>query len=79
MTKLDIAKKATSLVVGVGASKIVADIILNNVNPTTIVTKITVAVAAVVIGAMASDATKKYTDAKIDEFLDAYKQLAIKN
>lgn len=67
LTKLEITKKIASTVVGVGAGKIVGNIILNNLPSGGIVTKITVLAGSIVIGMMASDATANYTSAKIDE------------
>lgn len=67
MNKLDIAKLAISAVVGAGTTKIVVAIIKNNVQPDKITEKVAVASAAFVLGSMAADASKQYTDAKIDE------------
>lgn len=69
MSKLSIVKGAINIVVGLGTSKIVADIIRNNTNPTTVVDKVSTVSAAFVIGSMVGDATKEYTDAKIDEIV----------
>ena len=71
MTKLDIVKKAVSFVVGAGVSKIVHDIIANNVETEKIHHQVSVPVASVVIGMAAADATSSYTDAKIDEIAEA--------
>lgn len=71
MNKLDIVKKAVSFVVGAGVSKIVHDIIANNVQPEKTHEKVSVPVASVVIGMAAADATSSYTDAKIDEIAEA--------
>ena len=59
---IDIAKKAVGLVVGAGASKIVHAIIQNNISPEKVIDKITIVSASVVIGSMAREATKEYTD-----------------
>lgn len=73
MTKLDIAKRATSFIVGVGVTKVVHAICQNNTQPQTITEKVTVGAAGVVIGMIATDVTRKYTDAKIDELVAWYK------
>lgn len=74
MTKLQFAKKATSIVVGIGTGKVVASILSNNAPAGGIVTKITCITAGVVIGMMASDATSKYTEDKIDEAVIWWKE-----
>lgn len=73
MDALDITKKAASFIVGAGTGKIVAAIIQDNVDPEKIHEKVEVIAAGVVIGAMAKDATKHYTDAKIDEYAELYR------
>lgn len=73
MTKLEITKRVASAVVGIGTGKIAASIIKNNYPSGGIVTHVTVVVASVVIGMMASDATSQYTDAKIDEAVSWWK------
>lgn len=64
---LAIAKKAVNVVVGAGASKIVKGIIENNTDPSKLTDKVAIVGATFVVGAMVSDATSKYTDAKIDD------------
>lgn len=66
MNVLEIAKTAASMIVGVGTSKIVHSIINNNVDPETAVDTVTIAAGSLVIGSMATDATKKYLDTKIE-------------
>jgi hypothetical protein len=65
--KIKIAKQVVSTIVGIGVSKIVSGIIENNVDTTTIASKVTVASASGVLGWAAADATSDYTDRKIDE------------
>jgi len=67
MSKTEIAKCVVSVVVGSGTTKIVSAVIRNNVSPEKITDKVTIAAGSVVLGLMAADATKNYTDAKIDE------------
>lgn len=69
MNKLEIAKKAITLVIGLGASKISSSIIKNNVPVDSVIDKITVSSATIVIGMMAGEATKKFTGDKIDELV----------
>lgn len=73
MTKLEIAKRATSFIVAAGTSKIVNSIIQNNTAPETVTDKVTITGASVVIGSMAADATSTYTGAKIDEIAAWYR------
>lgn len=69
MNKLDITKKVVSAVIGLGTSKIAHSIIKNNVQPENVIDKVTVPSAAVVIGMMASQATKEFTGKQIDELV----------
>lgn len=70
INKTNIAKTVVGFVVGAGTSKIVKSIIDKNVEPEKKTDKVAVASASLVVGSMAADATKKYTDAKIDEIVD---------
>jgi hypothetical protein len=72
MKTLVIVKKAVSTIVGIGTTKIVREIIQNNVDTTTIPSKVTVGAASVAIGYSVSELTSAYTDAKIDELVEAY-------
>jgi hypothetical protein len=75
MEPLDIAKMATCYMVGAGTGKIVTSIIRNNIeDPENLYKKIQIVGAGVVLGMMAKDATKKYTDAKIDEYVAFYNE-----
>lgn len=67
MTKLEITKAVTSFVVTSGTTKIVNGIIRNNTNPEKLTDTVSIGAASVVVGMMVGDATKKYTDEKIDE------------
>lgn len=69
MDKIAIAKQAASWIVGAGTAKIVSSIIQNNVDPEKLYQKIEVLAAGIVIGSMAKDATKAYTDTKIDGYV----------
>lgn len=69
---IDITKKVVGIVVGAGASKIVHAVIANNIAPDKIIDKITVVSASIVIGSMAREATKEYTDRQIDNVVAAY-------
>jgi hypothetical protein len=67
MTKIEIAKRATSLVVGFGTSAIVAGFIKNNSAPSNTAEQVAMPVAGFVLGMMAVEVTRKYTDAKFDD------------
>jgi hypothetical protein len=71
--KIQIAKGVVTFIVGAGTTKIVRSIIQNNTDPDKLVDKIEIASASVVIGMMASNATKQFTDQKIDEIVAAYR------
>lgn len=72
MNKVAAVKLVARIVVGAGTTTISNSIIKNNVQPSNVVEQISTAVAAVVIGSMASEATKSHTDAKIDAVVDAW-------
>lgn len=70
MNYLNLAKQAIKLVVGVGVSKIVNDIIENNVEAEKAHHKVAVPVASTVVGLMAADASSDYIDYAIDEIAE---------
>ncbi len=78
MNKLDVTKNIVRFVVGAGVTKIVNDVISNNTNPEKVTEKVTIVAGGVVLGMMASDASKVYTSAKIDEYVAAWKNLKSK-
>lgn len=67
MTKLDLLKTVTNFVVGAGTTKIVTQAVQNNTNPKNAAENAQIVAGGVVLGCMAADATRAYTDAKIDE------------
>ena len=69
ITKLGVAKFLVSGVVGIGTGKIVGSIIRHHVKPTTLIDKVSIAAATVVISAIASDRTKDYTNEWIDDLV----------
>lgn len=69
MDSIVIAKKVTSLVVGVGVTKIVRAIIKNNVTPENVIDQVTITAAAMVLGGIVANVSQKYTDSKIDELV----------
>lgn len=69
MTKTEIAKVAVSFVVGGTTAKVVKEIIKNNTNPDTAADKAAVVVASYVLGAIAADASKTWSDAQIDKLI----------
>lgn len=79
MTKIEIAKTLTSVVVGAGTTKIVAGIVRHNTDPETVADKVTILSGSFVLGSMVADATKKYTDARIDEVVDWWQKNVKKN
>lgn len=75
MKIIAIAKKTVSFAVTVGVSKIVHDIIANNVEMEKIHHKVAVPVASFAIGGAVADAASNYTDMFIDEIADAVVQI----
>jgi hypothetical protein len=74
MDKIGFAKKAVSLIVGVGVGKIVGAIVKNNVSPSNPVDTVAVTAGAFVLGAMVADWTEDYTNAKIDKIVSWWKE-----
>jgi hypothetical protein len=80
MNKTDITKAVVAFVVGAGTSKIVKEIIKNNTTPDKVTDKAAIMIASYVLGAIAADASKQWTDAKIDKLIawwtDKFKAMA---
>lgn len=75
MDRLDLTKKVAGYIVGAGTGRIVAGIIDHNIDtPEKLRQRLEIAGAALVIGMMAKDLTKQYTDAKIDSYAILYKE-----
>ena len=72
MPILAILKVATSTIVGLGAYKVTGAIIKNNVPVESVIEKITVGSANIVIGLMVADATKSYTDGVFDQIEESW-------
>jgi hypothetical protein len=70
--KIEILKKTVKLVIGVGASTIVRQLIENNVEPEKTIDKVAVPVASLAIGGAVGQAAGAYTDAMIDDVVDAW-------
>jgi hypothetical protein len=70
MTKTDFAKGAAALIVGFATNSVVKEIIKNNTSPDKVADKAAIVIAGYVLGAIAADASKNWTDAKIDELVD---------
>lgn len=75
MITIDTVKFVATTIVGVGTSKIVGSIIKNNVDPQNAVDVVTVTAGSFVIGAIAADATRKYTDQAIDNAVEKYNSI----
>lgn len=75
MNALQITKFAVGLVVGSGVSSIVHTAIKNNVQPKNLLQTVKIGSASLVLGAMAADATKNYTNSKIDEMIESFKSM----
>lgn len=72
MNKLAAFKLAARIVVGAGTSTVSNSIIKNNVDPKNAFEAVSVGVASVVIGSMASEATKNHTERQIDAVVEAW-------
>ena len=76
MKKIDIAKRVTSIVVGIGTSAVVKGIIERNVAPSNLPMNVAVYATAIVIGSMASRATAKHSEEMIDDIVTQWKEIA---
>lgn len=72
MNKIEAVKLAARIVVGAGTTTVTNSIIKNNVAPTNLFQQVSVGLASVVIGSMASEATKSHTERQIDAVVDAF-------
>jgi hypothetical protein len=72
MDKLDIFKKATRTVVGLGITRVVSAVVKNNVPDGNFYNKVAIHVGIYVIGGMISEISKGFTDEKIDEVVTFY-------
>jgi hypothetical protein len=72
MQKIRAFKFVARLVVASGTTTVTNSIIRNNVAPANLPQQISVGVAALVIGSMASEATRAHTDRQIDGLVEAW-------
>lgn len=73
--KLALAKVVIRWTSVIGSSKIVHDVIQNNVTTVTIADQAKVLVGSFVLGSMISDQISKFTDAKFDEIVAKVKEV----
>lgn len=73
--KIFIAKKIVTGAVGFGTTKIIRTIIANEVRPEKLLDKIVVTAGAIAVSSMIADQTRDYTDAKIEEMVEAVKKI----
>lgn len=67
------AKIIASAIIGAGTTKLTSQIIANNIDtPEKTIDKVQIGVASAVVGSMAVERTKSYSDAKIDLFFDRW-------
>jgi hypothetical protein len=72
MKAIAITKKIVTTIVGIGTTKIIHDMIENNVDTDNVYQKVTVGSASVAIGYAVSETTSNYTDRKIDEIVELW-------
>lgn len=76
ITKTELAKKATSFVVGATTGNLVRQIIKNNVAPDSTTDKAAAIIGSYVLGAIIADKAKAWTDAEIDKLIAWVKSLS---
>lgn len=69
MTKTKLAKNAAAIVVGVTTAKVVKQIIKNNTQYDNVTDQAAIVIAGYVLGAIAADAAKDWTDDKVDKLI----------
>ena len=79
MSKIELAKKAATFVVGGSVSFTVANALRNNTNPTNTVQKLEVAVGSVAVGMMVAKKAEAFTEAQIDELVTWWNDTFKKN
>jgi hypothetical protein len=79
MNKIAAFKKTVTVVIGFGVSKIVNDIIANNVEIEKAHQQVTVPVASFAIGGAVAQASSEYTDSFIDECVDFWQKIRNRN
>jgi hypothetical protein len=77
--KIKILKNAVKLVISVGSSAIVKQIIENNVDAEKTIDKVAVPVASLAIGGAVGKIAGEYTDDMIDEIVDAWNNIKARN
>jgi Ni,Fe-hydrogenase III small subunit len=73
MTKIELAKQAVKIVVGIGSGSIVGKIVMNNTTREGLVDNITMPVTTYVIGSIVAKAAGQYTDNAIDSAVKWWK------
>jgi len=79
MTKTEITKAIATFVVGSATYTVVKEIIKNNTDPDGVADKAAVMIASYVLGVIAADASKKWTDSKIDKLVAEWRKLTSKD
>lgn len=79
MKKIDVFKKTVKLLIGVGASTIVKQIIDNNVEAEKTIDKMAVPVASIAIGGAVGKVAGEYTDDMIDEAVELWNKIRERN
>lgn len=75
MNKTNILKFVTNGVVTVGVGRIANSIIANNISPEKASHKVEVIAGTVVLCGIVKDASRTYTDAKIDSYIAAWNKI----
>jgi hypothetical protein len=75
LTALTLAKFAAQTIAGMGASKIVTDIVKNNVTVVTTAQKVTVGAGTFVLGSMIFEQSVNHIERLVAEAVDAFKNV----
>lgn len=75
MTKIDLIKGLATFIVGSATATVVKEIVKNNVSPDKVTDKAACIIATYVLGAIAADASRQWTDTKIDELIEYVRKI----
>lgn len=71
MTKRDMTKKACHIIAGTSVGYAVANALYNNTEKDNLLHSAEASIAGVVVGGMAAEASREYTDRVVDDVFDA--------
>jgi hypothetical protein len=74
LDKVDLTKQAVSAIVWFSVSKVIDQIVSNNTSPVKWLDKPRITIGSYFLGAILAQACKRYTDEKIDDLIEWWKE-----